>query len=100
VTDQARLQEAPADLWNEEGSRVWIRHDLCENASKARYKAWKGDGLPIGLGDETYSRLIDLSVRVIWAHESPDGGYDEWPWKLCASNAKGAVKFWQVSIDD
>jgi hypothetical protein len=87
---------APDDLWNEEGDRVWIRHDLCESAGKARYKAFTGEGLPTGFR-EMDADLIELRVRVVWAREQPLGAYDEWPWKLCGRDDPGAVKFWEVS---
>jgi len=93
--------ELPPDLWNEEGSRVWIRYDLCENAAKARYKAWKGIGLPIGFAPpDGDSDLIDLRVRVVWARFAPDDPvWDEWPWKMCGRDDHGAVKFWEVAAD-
>lgn len=90
------MSEAPTDLWNEEGDRVWIRHDLCESASKARYKALSGDGLPAGFG-EMGAELLDLRVRVVWARDEQESEWDEWPWKLCAAGDEGAVKFWEVS---
>lgn len=90
------MSELPTDLWNEDGDRVWLRYDLCESAGKARYKAFTGEGLPVGFR-EMGAELTDLKVKVIFAAERPRGSHDEWPWKLCDKTDPDAVKFWEVS---
>ncbi len=92
------MSEVPADLWNEDGSTVWIRRDLCASAGKARYKAYSGDGLPMGFGDGGDGRLIDLEVHVVWARLDPENEHDEWPWKVCAADDAGAALFWEVKV--
>lgn len=90
------VEEVPHDLWNEDGDRVWIRHDLYPTAGAARYAAYSGRHLPVGFC-EMDAALIELRVRVVWARHAPSSEWDEWPWKQCSRGDEGAVKFWEVS---
>jgi hypothetical protein len=93
----ATVDEVPADLWNEDGDRVWIRGDLYLTAGGARYGAWLGRNLPIGFREMGVD-LLDLRVRVAYLkfEPDPDALLDEWPWKPSDRSDPDAVRFWEI----
>lgn len=93
--------EAPTDLWDECGERLWLRHDLAATRSKARYVAWTGRGLPAGF-NEGCGRLIDLRVKVSYmrpavGEEAIESWTDEL-WLLCDKDHPQAVRYWEISV--
>lgn len=101
--DETDAIEAPADLWSEGGDVLWLRGDLAENASKARYIAWTGKDLPTGF-NEGLAGLIDLRVRVVYVRpgepdESGWAGRGAETWWRCDKTHPKAERYWEIRCD-
>src|SRR5579864_5434247 len=97
----AQLDEAaPSDLWNEDGDILWLRRDLAATASKARYIAYSGRGLPVGQRECGVS-LTEIRVRALFLRPGEEdevgwagNGADTW-WR-CEREHPKAVAYWEL----
>jgi hypothetical protein len=98
----------PEELWTEDCDVLWIRADLCDSRSKARYLAWSGkrgegrrwslDGEPFGaLG--LVDNITRLRVTKQWLRDqygSPH--WEDYPWVFCKPDDDGAVLYWRIEV--
>ena len=92
---------APDDLWSEDGDIVWIRADRYENIGKAKYAAYTGRGLPVGLC-ESGEPLTSLHGKIGYMRPSnqddPEVGWCDEMWYICDKDHSQAVRYYKIWV--